>query len=389
MKAVFVSYDGALDPLGGSQVVPYVVGLARRGVDMTLISFEKPEAWSRVSHRETLQARLASADVRWRPLVYHRRPRVSATVWDLVQGIRALRQEVRHADDTIIHCRGDVAMFMARHAGLTRSTPFLYDVRGLFSDERVESGSWPAGGALDRIVRRAETGNLSRADAVVVLTKRASAELSRRRAPPPPTRVIPTSADLDRFRPREPPSTPDYGLCYVGSLGTWYMTKEMVAFARRASTKVTGRVLFLTPQVDEARRAGADESWAEVRSVAPEQVPEWLRRARAAFFFIRPTPAKRASCPTKLGECLATGIPFVGNTGIGDLDELVLREPVGVLIDTFEDKAYDDAALRLAALLARAETSGICRRVAETEFSLHTAVGAYHELYVALTAKSS
>ena len=41
-RVLYISYDGLLDPLGQSQVVPYVRELARRGVALTVISFEKP-----------------------------------------------------------------------------------------------------------------------------------------------------------------------------------------------------------------------------------------------------------------------------------------------------------------------------------------------------------
>ena len=44
MTVLYLSYDGALDPLGQSQVVPYVIGLASLGFRMRLISFEKPES---------------------------------------------------------------------------------------------------------------------------------------------------------------------------------------------------------------------------------------------------------------------------------------------------------------------------------------------------------
>jgi len=45
VPVLYVSYDGVLDPLGSSQVVPYVAGLAGHGFSPTLISFEKPERW--------------------------------------------------------------------------------------------------------------------------------------------------------------------------------------------------------------------------------------------------------------------------------------------------------------------------------------------------------
>jgi hypothetical protein len=41
MRAIHVSYDGLLDPLGESQVVAYGERLSRLGVEMTLVSFEK------------------------------------------------------------------------------------------------------------------------------------------------------------------------------------------------------------------------------------------------------------------------------------------------------------------------------------------------------------
>ena len=44
VTVLYLSYDGALDPLGQSQVVPYVTGLASLGFRMRLVSFEKPES---------------------------------------------------------------------------------------------------------------------------------------------------------------------------------------------------------------------------------------------------------------------------------------------------------------------------------------------------------
>jgi glycosyltransferase involved in cell wall biosynthesis len=386
VKAVYVSYDGALDPLGASQVVPYLEGLAGQGVEITLISFEKAGRWDDREAREALRARLARGRIAWRPLRYHRRPRLPATAWDVLRGAQVLRREARLSGAELVHCRGDVAMVVARAARLPAPVRLLYDVRGLFAEERVESGSWPRGGALDRAVRRAEDANLRRADGVVVLTEHARRALHERRRHLPPLRVIPTCADLSVFRPREPDGPPAYGLVYSGSLGTWYMSAEMTAFARIAATSVTGRVLFLTPQAAEAAAAGAVGDWVEVRGVAPAEVPAWLRRARAAFFFIRPTPAKRASCPTKLAEALATGLPVVANRGVGDLDDLLERHGVGVLVEGFRDDAYRRAAARLCTLLEDPDLAQRCRALARERFSLEAGVQAYHSLYRELGA---
>lgn len=380
LSLLYVTYDGALDPLGGSQVVPYLCGLARRGVRCTLISFEKPERLADADARRALGERLSQHGITWQASLYHHRPRVPSKLRDVLRG--ALRIRGVEPAPAIVQCRGDVAMLMARLARLPRHISLVYEVRGLLSDERVEVGSWRRGSVVDRAVRTVERGNLRRADGVLAVMATAGLEaLLRRRAPLPPHRALPNSVDVERFTPRAPDTRADYGLVYHGSLGGWYLTREMVAFARVARHDVPGRVLFLTPQPDEARRAGATEDWAEVRTCAPAEVPAWLRRARASFFFIQPSPGKRVSSPTKFAEALATGLPVAANGAAGDLDTLLENERVGVRVDSFDDASYRAAGRRLSALLADADTPARCRRLAQTRYNLDHAVAAYHELY--------
>lgn len=275
-------------------------------------------------------------------------------------------------------------MLMARWARVSSSIHLLYDMRGFFSDERVETGSWRRGSLLDRVVRRMEAANMKAAGGAVVLTRHAAEAVRRRRASIPSLRVIPTCADVSVFRPRTQGEKAEFGLVYSGSLGTWYMADEMVAFARLAAGAVPGATLFLTSQAEEVRRVGATPDWAEVRTVEPGAVGGWLRRASALFFFIRPIPSKRASCPTKFAEGLASGLPVICNRGIGDLDDVVEREGVGVLLDGFSDAAYAVAARRLKRLLEDPDLAGRCRRLAETRYSVDVGVKAYQQLYIEL-----
>lgn len=385
MRVIYVSYDGALDPLGASQVVPYLLGLGARGVSITLLTFEKPARWGQVAAREEMQRRLEARGIRWRPLRYHKWPRLGGTLLDVVAGSRAIAREAARSAPALIHCRGEVATVMARWARLPPTIRLLYDVRGFFSDERVETGSWRRGSLLDRAVRRMEAANLRRADGVVVLSRHAAETLRRRRPSLPSLRVIPTCADVSVFTPRTAGRKPEFGLVYSGSLGTCYMAEEMMAFAQSAGSAVPGPTLFLTPQPEEVTRLGPAPEWAEIRAVEPGAVPEWLRRASALFFF-RSTPSSSASCPTKFAEGLAAGLPVICNRGIGDLDDIIEREGVGVLVDGFSDAAYSDAALRLKGLLEDPALSGRCRRLAETRYSVELGVDAYHGLYTDLVA---
>lgn len=381
MRAVYVSYDGLLDPLGMSQVIPYVRRLGRRGCVAAVVSFEKKARGRDGEDGGEVRTDLSGSGVRWRPLAYHKTPRVPATLWDCLRGAVQVRREVSDSGAALVHCRGDVAMLMARWAGLPAGVKLLYDVRGFFAEERVDSGSWRAGSALDRLVRREEAKNLRRADGVVVLTQAARRVLEGRCDSLPPIRVIPTCADLDVFRPAPRGSERSFDIVYSGSLGTWYLPAEMTRFVQLAGPEIGGRSLLLTPNLDEASRLGLDSVWTETRRAAPAEVHRWLRRARVCVFFIRPAPSKRASCPTKFAEALACGLPVVCNRGIGDLDEIVEHEGVGVLVEAFTDEAYGRAAHRLARLLEDPTLPHRCRALAERRYDVAVGAAAYESLY--------
>src|SRR6185295_8310330 len=71
-RVFFISYNGMLDPLGQSQVLPYLRELARRGVRFTLLSFERPKAFEPqgISECEQLREKLKIDGIEWHWLRY-------------------------------------------------------------------------------------------------------------------------------------------------------------------------------------------------------------------------------------------------------------------------------------------------------------------------------
>ena len=46
-KVLYISYDGLTDPLGQSQILPYVTELSRQGFSFVLLSCEKIDAYNK------------------------------------------------------------------------------------------------------------------------------------------------------------------------------------------------------------------------------------------------------------------------------------------------------------------------------------------------------
>src|SRR6185369_11523385 len=96
-RVLFISYNGMLEPLGQTQVLPYLRELAKRGVKFTLLSFERDKAFTAdgQSACDELKQELAGQGIEWHSLRYHQRPSLPATAYDVVCGIRYASDLVR------------------------------------------------------------------------------------------------------------------------------------------------------------------------------------------------------------------------------------------------------------------------------------------------------
>ncbi len=120
-----------------------------------------------------------------------------------------------------------------------------------------------------------------------------------------------------------------------------------------------------------------------VKTVQPRDVPGHLQAADFAISLIKPAPSKVSSSPTKVREYLASGLPILANRGIGDVDAIIERHRVEVLIEDFRDPTYRKAVTSILAQVERdpgPETRR--RRAAEEELSLNTVgVPRYLDVY--------
>jgi glycosyltransferase involved in cell wall biosynthesis len=144
-------------------------------------------------------------------------------------------------------------------------------------------------------------------------------------------------------------------------------------------------LLVVRGAVDEVRDAVAHRGLADAAIVVPEashhELPAWLSVAQAGLAFYRPGWSNVARFPTKIGEYLASGLPVVVSSGVGDCARLVEEHGVGVAVRAFAPDEYRRAARALQALLADPALAGRCRAVAERELSVVEGIRRYAALY--------
>ena len=392
MNVLYLSYTGLAEPLGQSQILAYLRGLAADH-RITLVSFEKPAALADSAGMAALRDCCAEHGIRWVPRRYHHRPRLPATAWDVAVFTWTALRQARNGDADLVHARGYIPAFVALVLKGALGLPFVFDMRALWPEEMVAAGRLKRHSAMFRLITWAERLCLRHADAVVSLTHAAVEQVKRRRGGDlsrARIAVIPTCVDLDRFRWDRANGTGGAPLV-IGSVGTvlsgWFRLDWLMEFFR-ASTETWPDVTFRivtrderAPIVAAAERAGIDGGRLEIEARTPGEMPQALAKLDAVAMFFEPGPAKLASCPTRMGEVLASGLPVIANGGVGDVAEIIRSFDVGVIVGDATERSMREAAADLARLLDDPGLAGRCRMAAETWFSLKTGTAAYHALY--------
>jgi len=400
-RVLFISYNGMLDPLGQTQVIPYLRELAKRGVNFTLLSFEREKAFTPEGVRqcEELRRTLETQGIEWHWLRYHQRPSVPATIYDVIAGVRKAGSLVKRNRIEMVHARAHIPATIALALKKTLGTKMIFDLRGLMAEEYVDAGHWRKGSFPYRLTKATERRILAAADGIVTLTEKIwpiIKEWDGLRGRDVPHAVIPCCVDLSLFkfsdaerarRRTELGLGNQFTIVYSGSLDGWYLTEQMADFfASYIKQKPDAHLMWLTNgSHDRVRELMGSRKIApdrfSVLSVPASLVPSYLAAADAGLSFIKRCVSKLASSPTKNGEYLACGLPLIINTGIGDSDALVNEWNAGVLLEDFTEADYARIGNLIEKMAGRPDARVSARSVAEQVFDLQT-VGA--ERYAAL-----
>lgn len=397
IRALFVSYNGALEPIIPSQGIPYLQGLAARNANFIMLTFEKKKDTLPRAVKE-VEDKLKPYGIEWVRLPYHKSPRHLSTFFDIIVcGLVSLFLIIRKKLN-VVHLRGIALSPMMFFYSRIPGVKFIFDSRGLLAEEYAGGGIWREEGFRFRLVKWWERRILNYADAVIVLTdkhKRLIEESGVIKRQGVPVRTIPCCVDTKKF---------DYNLfdrkacriklgwderlvfMYPGKIGTFYLIEEMIGFFKFAQARIKNALFVLVSKDNpellykKAEEKGVALNAIRYYSGVYEEMPYYMSSADCGIFFINPYK-KIGSSPIKLGEFLASGVPVLINRGIGDSEELVSSTGTGTVVSGFKEKDFSSALEEISSLFLQPGLREKCRATAIERLSLDSGVQAYSEIY--------
>lgn len=390
------------DPLGQSQVIPYLQGLSRAGFTIYLLSCEKKQVF--LQNKPGVEKILEGYNITWIPLNYTKNPPVLSTVLDIIKLRKAAKKIHRQNKLDMVHTRPGVPELVGLWMKKTMGVKFLNDIREFYADSRVEGGMWKLSNPLYKAVynffKRREAESVLKSDGIVCLTYAAEKIIKewKEYRKDIPLQVIPCCADLGLFDPGKITeaeksslrselniSKDDLVVSYLGSVGGWYLVDEMMQFCKILADRMPStKFLFISPHRHEVIRMAAATHWINpariiIKKASRLEVPKLLSLSQYSIFFIKPCYSKQSSSPTKHGEIMAMGIPLITNSGVGDVETITNRYNAGIIINEFTGQELTRAVEKIVS--GTGFNIDDIRQGAKEFYSLEKAVEKYIDIY--------
>ena len=404
MKVLYITYDGLLDPLGSSQILPYLIGINDSSKSIFIISVEKPERYSK--DFEKLNRELLDKNIYWEPLLFSQRFGVFGKIWDFLKMYLTASKLSFSKKINIVHARGHISAQVASFLKQIFKVRYIFDFRGLWVDERVDKGGWNLEKSFDKLQYKyfkfKEIKLLNNADHIVLLTNKVRDEICRiSETKQDKLTVIPCCADFNHFTLQTPSKKlssreilgiPNNSLVFgfLGSVGPMYLIDDYFKFIeliykKYALIDIDVFGLLITNDLDAAnfaKRRIVNEDLNKniiVLSTGRDQVPALLHSLDVLISFISSTYARQASSPTKIAESFACGIPIISNQGVGDVEDQINNINGGKIIPNTLQETLENILPSLDEIVALDRKS--IRNKAREFLSLDIALQRYKDVY--------
>lgn len=359
-----------MEGVGSSQIIPLITFLSNTGLKIKLITFEKQ------SLSTDLLSRFIQLGVDWSPQTFGK--------GGLIAGAKRMNKLRKLVPETrIIHARSDIPTFAAI---TSHKAPVLWDVRSLWADQKVIIQDSHLHRTLYPSYRKLESYSAQNSQGLSTLTQAIVPILEARNKVIPSVReVIPTAVDLKRFNPKMSMPSRIRAL-FSGTYNDYYDLESSKVFLDSFRARLSLEVHWARPYESMRKTLGVGEesvftcSQNEMANVIPDY------SFGVAICKKLGGQSLAAAMPTKIAEFLACGRPVIVNQGLGDMDELIKKFNVGVVIGNTQDAILDNVE-QLIQLISDSDTPHRCRELAESHFNMELSGKKYLQIYEKIASR--
>ena len=334
MNILYITYDGLLDPVGQSQIIPYLNGLSTAHKIYILSLEKKSQKKIQIDPKIIwIKKNFFKTNIKFLKLI------------NVVKLIISARKVLKNNLIDIVHCRGHIPAFVAYLLNCFYKKKILFDFRGFWIDERFDNNLLTKKNIIHLIIfylfKFLEKRILLQSSKIIVLTSTARLYLIKKfKISKNLIFIIPCFTDFNFFKKIKKKNSKNnfINICYFGSYGPIYMFEEMFNFFVNLKTKNIKFFLFIN-NLSEFKKSEIYKKYYYnnkilVKKIYRHQLSSNLSNMDYLICFIKPTFARVVgSFPIKLAEALANGVPVVYNNCMKDVNFYMKKNNLNIKVN--------------------------------------------------------
>lgn len=377
---------GLLEPLGRSQILPYMLNTSKN-YNIVIFSSEKKEDIENREYYNQIKNLLNKNKIIWHHTIFKFGKK--NIPFSLTRDFFTTIFLCAKFNVDIIHCRCYLPNFVGVIVKIFFRKKLIFDMRGLWPEELALGLKKGRKSFFYKILKFIEFINIFYSDNVISLTNKAKEYLveiykldSKR------VFTIPTCVDLKKFQYCLPKDNQSKKFSCVGTIiSDWFLVDWLSMFFKCIDEYDDQATFEIISKDDENKiisRLNLNNSIKKklsIKSATSDQMPSLIKDHCASAFFFKSDISKLGSSPTRCGEILAVGRPIICNSGVGDIEQIITGNNIGVIVNDPDYNSMLGAIKDLYKLINDPLTSNRCRNFAESYYSVIKATNKYKEIY--------
>jgi len=388
MHVLYISNTGLASPIFQSQGLPHIIAIAKKGVNFSLITFEFSNS-DETEEYKNLEKLLEKSKINYYKIDLRFPKFLPYKVKMWYRGITRVFLLFLKNRPSVIHSRSYPPTFIANFFSMLVGVKVIFDMRGTYVDELVESGIKKKGTLAYLFERYLERWYIKHSDKLVSVSNSHFKSINK---------ILSESENLSKnvmirnsFDNEDSrfisPSKKDYEglrLIYLGHSTLKYDIEGIFKLYQSIFNLYPASSLDIltygnaTRFLDEKEMLAASAAQkVNISYSSYEDLHLYLSKADVGLILLQPFKSNFVSAPIKFAQYLAFGIPVIISDNIGDTKAIIEKYKVGIILRG----NYDSAALEIMELLKDPKISERCRMVVERELNFTKAVSKYFKIY--------
>ncbi|MDR9788160.1 MAG: glycosyltransferase [Peptococcaceae bacterium MAG4] len=257
------------------------------------------------------------------------------------------------------------SLFLAMALRKRWKLPIILDVHGLWLEEVIQRLCYVSGLKKD-VLSAIERTLLKQVDGLIFVSQ-ALRKYMIAKYPFLKNKtsvIIPCSVDTKKFKFDQQARShirQSFGwdnkiiIVHAGIIAPWVDIEGIIYLMNLCKQHIpAARFLFLSPDLKKLNALLSDhnlQSFAKVLEVKHNNMPSYLSAGDIGLICRIRSPINQVASPTKLAEYLAVGLPVLMTAGIGDYDEWVIANRLGIVTREMKEIQASDVGIFLKQLM--------------------------------------